>query len=194
MRRGSQANGALMRIGPLGIFGVRLTAAELAAHARADAGLTHPHAVCHDSNVVYTAAVAHAIRTGGPSERIYLHALVTHEKRRLGPTSAPVPVRSRNAPARRLPAQPGWVLVALHNAFYQLLHAPSLEEGVVDTVRRGGDADTNAAIAGALFGALLGLQAIPQAVARVHSLVAARKRGAEVWDSLGRRSIGRPMS
>ena len=30
----------------------------------------------------------------------------------------------------------GWILIALQNAFYQLLHAPSLEEGVVDTVMR----------------------------------------------------------
>jgi hypothetical protein len=54
----------------------------------------------------------------------------------------------------------GLVLIALQNAFYQLLHAPSLEERVVDTVRHGGDTDTNGAIAGALLGALLGLPAI----------------------------------
>src|SRR5947209_11230153 len=55
-----------MRISPLGIFGVRLAAADLAACARADASLTHPHPACQDSNAVYTAAVAFAIRTGAP--------------------------------------------------------------------------------------------------------------------------------
>jgi ADP-ribosyl-[dinitrogen reductase] hydrolase len=55
----------------------------------------------------------------------------------------------------------GWVLVALQNAFWQLLHAPSLEVGVCDTVMRGGDTDTNAAIAGALLGAVHGVRAIP---------------------------------
>jgi len=44
---------------------------------------------------------------------------------------------------------------------YQLLHAPSLEDGVVDTIMRGGDTDTNAAICGALFGAVCGREAIP---------------------------------
>jgi ADP-ribosylglycohydrolase len=56
----------------------------------------------------------------------------------------------------------GWVLIALQNAFYQLLHAPNVEEGVVDTVMRGGDTDTTAAIAGALLGAVHGLQGVPQ--------------------------------
>ena len=55
----------------------------------------------------------------------------------------------------------GRVLVALQNAFYQLSHAASLEEGVVDTVRRGGDTDTNAAICGALLCGVHGPDAIP---------------------------------
>jgi hypothetical protein len=55
----------------------------------------------------------------------------------------------------------GWIRIALHNAFYELLHAESLEAGVVATVRRGGDTDTNAAIAGALLGAVHGRDAIP---------------------------------
>ena len=45
----------------------------------------------------------------------------------------------------------GWVLIAFHNALWQLFHASSLEEGVVDTIMRGGDTDTNAAICGALL-------------------------------------------
>ena len=39
--------------------------------------------------------------------------------------------------------------------------AESLEHGVIDTVMRGGDSDTNAAIAGALLGAVWGRSAIP---------------------------------
>ena len=54
-----------------------------------------------------------------------------------------------------------WVLVALHNAFWQLLHADSLKAGIVDTVMRGGDTDTTAAICGALMGAVYGREAIP---------------------------------
>ena len=55
----------------------------------------------------------------------------------------------------------GWVLVAFRNSLWQLLHASSLEEGVVDTVMRGGDTDTNAAICGALLGAVHGRGTVP---------------------------------
>ena len=53
------------------------------------------------------------------------------------------------------------MLIAFRNALWQLLHAVDLEEGVVDTVMRGGDTDTNAAICGALLGAVWGIDAIP---------------------------------
>ena len=55
----------------------------------------------------------------------------------------------------------GWVLTAFHNAIWQLLHAPNLEDSVVNTIMRGGDTDTNAAICGSLLGAVYGLEAIP---------------------------------
>jgi len=64
-------------------------------------------------------------------------------------------------PPKSYGRQQGWVLIAFQNAVWQLLHAQNLEEGVVDTVMRGGDTDTNAAICGALLGAMYGLEAVP---------------------------------
>lgn len=55
----------------------------------------------------------------------------------------------------------GFVRVAFRLAFWQLVHADSYEAGLVDTVNRGADADTNGAIVGALLGAYHGLDAIP---------------------------------
>jgi ADP-ribosylglycohydrolase len=69
--------------------------------------------------------------------------------------------QAATAPPADYQRQQGWVLIALQNAFYQLLHAPSLEEAVVRTVRAGGDTDTNAAICGALVGAVYGREAVP---------------------------------
>ena len=66
-----------------------------------------------------------------------------------------------DAPPADYVSQMGWALIALQNALWQLVHAESLEEAVVDTVMRGGDTDTNAAIAGALYGAVAGMSAIP---------------------------------
>ena len=58
--------------------------------------------------------------------------------------------------------QQGWVLIALQNAFYHLMHARGAVDGVVQTVRSGGDTDTNGAICGALLGAVYGLEAWPE--------------------------------
>lgn len=55
----------------------------------------------------------------------------------------------------------GWVLVALQLAFHALLRFEGPADGVVWCVRRGGDTDTNAAIAGALLGAVHGREAVP---------------------------------
>ena len=57
----------------------------------------------------------------------------------------------------------GFVRVAFRLAFWQMLHAQDLRSGLIDTVNRGGDADTNGAIVGALLGARDGASAIPEA-------------------------------
>lgn len=76
--------------------------------------------------------------------------------------------RRRPLPSADFDRQQSWVLIALRNALWQLLHAHSLEEGVIDTVKRGGDTDTNAAICSALLGAVHGLEAIqPQWLEKV---------------------------
>lgn len=156
----SQANGSLMRISPLGIFGAGNPAAA-ADWARADSSLTHPHQVCRDACAVFVAAVATAIASVRSAEECYQAAL---DEARRSSAAAPVVEALREAtdrPPEDYQKQQGWVLVALQNAFYQLLHAPTLEEAVVQTVMAGGDTDTNAAIAGALLGAVHSREAIP---------------------------------
>lgn len=55
----------------------------------------------------------------------------------------------------------GWVVVALQNAFFHLLHTAGLADALAATISEGGDTDTNAAVTGALLGACLGRSAIP---------------------------------
>jgi ADP-ribosylglycohydrolase len=150
-----------MRISPLGIWGYRLHPDALARHASADSILTHPHPVCQEACAVLAVVVAHAIGQGGTGLDVYRFA------RDWGARNCEEsPVLDALAAAEREPpgdfmTNQGWVLIALQNAFYQLLHAPTLEDGVVDTVMAGGDTDTNAAVAGALLGAVHGRDAIP---------------------------------
>ena len=62
----SQANGALMRVSPLGIYGHALPADACARLARQDALLTHPNPR-QDANAVFVVAIARAVATGcGP--------------------------------------------------------------------------------------------------------------------------------
>lgn len=159
-RADSQANGALMRISPLGIWGAHLDPWHLASLARADAALTHPHPVCQDSNVAFVLAIACAIRTGATPEEVYGQVLEASREHRLEPSVVKALEAAAGAPPADFLSHQGWVLIALQNAFYRLLHG-SLEDGVVATVGAGGDTDTNAAIAGALLGAVHGRDAVP---------------------------------
>jgi ADP-ribosylglycohydrolase len=157
----SQANGSLMRISPLGVFAARFDRREAARWARADAAITHPHAVCGDAAALYTMAIATAVADQVEPEGLYrsIHSWAVEEA--VDPVLVAIIDAAADAPPDNFVRQAGWVLIAFQNALYQLLHAPTLEEGVVDTVMRGGDTDTNAAIAGALLGAVHGVEAIP---------------------------------
>jgi hypothetical protein len=55
----------------------------------------------------------------------------------------------------------GWVLTAFQNAFHHLMKGAPVADALSETVARGGDTDTNAAICGALLGACQGREAIP---------------------------------
>lgn len=157
----SQANGSLMRASPLGVYAHALDPAMAAELARQDATLTHPSPVCADATAAFVIAIAHAVSVGGGAVAAWRAAVEWAES-----SGAALLVREALAAAREAPpvcdrGSEGWVRIALHNAFHELLHAPSLEAGVVATVRRGGDTDTNAAIAGALLGAVHGRDAVP---------------------------------
>ena len=160
--RESQANGALMRVSPLGIFAAGAERSAAIRWAKEDAALTHPNPVCQDANAVFASAVAFAIRTGESPQAVYSYALSA--AREMPATTAVMNVleeATNNRPAD-CTRNMGWVLVALQNAFWQLLHTSSLEEGVAGTAELGGDTDTNGAIAGALLGAVYGRAAVPQ--------------------------------
>jgi ADP-ribosylglycohydrolase/fructose-1,6-bisphosphatase/inositol monophosphatase family enzyme len=158
----SQANGALMRVSPLGIFGWRLPPPALAALARQDAEITHPNPVCRDASAAFCVALAHAVRTGEGAAAAHGAALAWARSTGADPAVIAT-LEAAYQPPEDFERQSGWVRTALQNALYRALAAPSLEEGVVDTVMAGGDTDTNAAIAGALLGALHGRDAVPAA-------------------------------
>jgi len=158
----SQSNGGLMRISPLGIFGAKHELHQVAAWARQDAAITHPNPVCQQVNTLYVMAIALAIRQACHARDLYQQIMTWAEELNAERSLLEAVCGAADAPPADYVHQQGWVLTAFRNALWQLLHAPNLEEAVVDTVMRGGDTDTNAAICGALLGAVHGREAIPK--------------------------------
>ncbi len=157
----SQANGALMRISPLGIFGAKHELEQVREWAIQDAYLTHTHPICQQANVFFAMGIAHAIATGCSATTLY--ETIARWANEL-PTDCRIKDCIKDAvvsPPKDYISHQGWVLIAFHNALYQLLHAKTCADGIKNTVMQGGDTDTNAAICGALLGAVYGIEAIP---------------------------------
>ena len=151
----SQSNGSLMRVSPIGIWAAGDPA--LAARtARDDSTLTHSNEVCLEACAGYAAAIAAGVAGATPKEMI--QTALAHAK---GPARDVIERGADGVRPADFFTHPGWVLVALQNAFYRLLN-PSLQVALIQTVSEGGDTDPNAAIAGALLGAAYGRDAIPQ--------------------------------
>ncbi len=170
----SQANGALMRISPMAIAAAgdisHLSKWEDAA--RSDAAITHVHENCLAVNVLYLYAVATAVAgRGEEDETSEFHAFTPGElyetvmsRASEGDIPDEVTRWTREAgvhPPEDYMGRQGWVRIAWQNTLYQLLNASNAASGVIDTVRRGGDTDTNAAVAGALLGAVYGGSGFP---------------------------------
>jgi ADP-ribosyl-[dinitrogen reductase] hydrolase len=150
----SESNGSLMRVSPIGVWAAGDPA--LAARtARDDSMLTHTSPTCVEACAAFCAAIAAGV--GGASRDEMLEVAAAHAK---GPAHEVVKRAAKGVAPTDYFIHPGWALLALQNAFWCLQHL-ELEEALVQTVGRGGDTDTNAAIAGALLGALHGRDAIP---------------------------------
>ena len=67
----SHANGAMMRVGPLGIFGAKHDLEHVAEWVRQDARITHTHQVYQQVNALFAMAIAHAIRHECDAEDLY---------------------------------------------------------------------------------------------------------------------------
>jgi ADP-ribosylglycohydrolase/fructose-1,6-bisphosphatase/inositol monophosphatase family enzyme len=156
---GSQANGSLMRVAPIGIWARDPeTAARIATK---DSLLTHPHPVCRAACGAFAAAISAGITTGSRDAMLQ----TAHEILEASPDADAVRTALQRAADGALPADfnhnKGWVLIAFQNAFYHLAAGHQPQQALVATASAGGDTDTNAAVAGALLGAAAGRGGLP---------------------------------
>jgi ADP-ribosylglycohydrolase len=180
--RNAAGNGALMRCWPLAVR-YRDESEALLLAALSDAALTHYDPRCLLASAAMVAAVAAMLRGEGtgaaaPAAREALHrgaerladlfghrpeeiaAAVEALKEDLRAARSPNP--GVHGPNLDMVRDQGFVRVAFRLAFWHLHHAPNYRAAMLDLANRGGDADTNACIAGALIGARDGIDAIPK--------------------------------
>lgn len=158
----SQANGALMRVAPIGILGSVLGEEQTVLMSDGDCALTHVHTVCRDVNRLWALAIAKAVRDGSSKNEVYEYLCTIAPRFTDNKVIISILHDAETKPPARCDGDDqGWVLIAFHLALYTLLHSDSIYDGIRSITMLGGDADTNAAIYGMLAGAIFGEQHIP---------------------------------
>ncbi|KAG1707227.1 hypothetical protein DVH05_026421 [Phytophthora capsici] len=157
----SEANGSLMRIAPLAIWSAGQSEETIAALAKAEATLSHPNQVCQDCNAVYCLMLEHLLRVPGD----FQGAVNRGERYIKGSVKSVVRTwfleESLDVSSLVCTRQVGHARWAFVLATYFLRQNESYERAIQQTLLKGGDTDTNAAIVGGLIGALHGVEAIP---------------------------------
>ncbi|HZR08347.1 MAG TPA: ADP-ribosylglycohydrolase family protein [Myxococcales bacterium] len=159
--RRSAGNGSVMCCAPIGLLHVKRLEG-LVEDAIAVSRITHYDPRCCAACVAVATAIAHLVRGGKDAEEAI---------ERAAGAAAAVSDDVRAAIERGVARRPsdlrvdgedqGYVLYTVELAFSALATATGFEDGIVAVVSRGGDADTNACVAGALLGAKLGRSRIP---------------------------------
>lgn len=162
----SLSNGCLMKISPIGVLNyLTCNAFNTAKMAKEVCELTNPHPVCVDMCICYVKAIEIAIKTGD-YKKAYSVACNTAETQIVKMILDDA--YYRNTRVKLLDSSgeisevdtdgsfQGYAGIAFQNAFYNILHAKSFDEVMINTISLGGDTDTNACIAGALYGACFG--------------------------------------
>lgn len=153
--RESAANGAVMRTSVVGLLG-----GEVEKHAADICRLTHADLRCVGSAIIVS-QVVHALVYR--NELLPLEELIETGRQydeRIEPYL--LMVRGETLDALNLDDEAmGYTLKTMAAGLWSVYHAGSFEEGLLEVVNAGGDADTNGAVAGSLLGARFGYRDIP---------------------------------
>lgn len=176
----SAGNGGLMRTGPAALAGVAVGASEdeVADFAAEVCRLTHPHDDAVAACVLWSTAIHRLVTGRGPMPGGYLWVSILEEGLpHLAPPTrdrwAVLITEAKDAPPASFRDKNGWVVAAFQQAVATLVQVmydedawesgSDLAAALEVAVRPGRDADTVAAITGAMIGAGRGATAIPLA-------------------------------
>jgi ADP-ribosylglycohydrolase len=147
----SAGNGSLMRTAPIAIR-YRRDAGDLMRVSHAEATLTHHDPLAGDACAFFNLTLASYLNGSKPKRSTTTAGQAAFE----------APDMAKAELLELVQREIGFVLTALRVAFWACATAESFEDAVVAAANLGGDADTNAAVTGALAGAQFGAEAIPQ--------------------------------
>lgn len=167
-------NGAVMRCAPIAMRW-RLDPVKLRVESERSAAITHHDPRCGWSAFAVNLAIAGALNGGSASIDQIAAALE-------GADVSPLTLQAiRYVPGRELEdlglegSARGYTLKAMQVGLWCLERGTDFEETLIAVVGAGGDTDTNAAVAGAVLGAMHGAGAIParwtRGVARAERLI-----------------------
>lgn len=165
----SLSNGTLMRIGPIALLYPKHSKEQMKQFVVKECELTHPSEIIKDAAWIYVYAIL-LVLDKVPKNKIHKELLKEVKTPKvytvlLDCVKRPEPIAINDSTfdlTDSLKFQ-GYFGIALQNCFYELFEGKSFYDSMVNIVKRGGDVDTNCAIAGALLGACYGLNKIPVA-------------------------------
>ncbi len=151
---GAAGNGSLMRLAPVAIWGQRMSAAETAELARRQSATTHATPACVDACAAYAILLHRVIGDGDLSGGLELAAS------RVPAVAAPFVADHTIRPASVVQST-GYVLHTLDAAIWAVATTGDFRTAILAAANLGDDADTTAAVAGQLAGAIYGASGIP---------------------------------
>lgn len=143
-------NGAAMRVLPVALAALDWDEAKTFAAVRAQGHVTHNNPMSDAACELIVVCVRDFLR-GESLRQVY--------RRHIAPAIERFPQFAPRAKRRDNPS--GWIVETMQVVLQSLIDADGFESCLVEAVNRGGDADTTAAIAGMLAGALYGPEALP---------------------------------
>lgn len=154
-RPDAAGNGSVMRCWPVALAYHRDPAALIAA-SELQSQVTHPHPDCTAGAAFVNLTIYHLLQGTAP------RAAIDHACAELPlPAGLRAVIAAAPGKPREALKNTGWVRHTVESAVWGLLTTDSFEEAVVQVANLGEDADTAAAVVGALAGAAYGVSAIP---------------------------------
>ncbi|HKM05776.1 MAG TPA: ADP-ribosylglycohydrolase family protein [Sphaerochaeta sp.] len=156
----SENNYALMRVAPIGVAGTNKTEKEIALMAESECIMTNLDQTCIDANKALSWAIAETIR--GVEHQFRLGSYLLAISKKYGLEDSVQQAIQRAMDGKTTPrGKTDTALFCLELALYAFFHTNSFEEGMRLIVMRGGSANANASVYGAIAGAFYGDEEIP---------------------------------